>query len=357
MKGLLVLLLAASVCSINAFEREKLINAAIQDVEREELSTAAQDNKALDGLTTSSEVLKHGFKRGSPLAIKQGKARLKFEKLLHKAERSILESERKEMIDMNNLAKAEEIAKVLMSKPGSILTKDEVAKMYEHATCEPQNEANCNLPAMKTMRSVTGVCNNLKEPLLGSSTIAFRRLIDPQYEDGFSQLRGTMQSEGTLFVGGPFLPPNPSPRIISMNVIQDQPLVSHDKTHLLMQWGQFMDHDLSLAPIFQSDDEDQPLCEGCERTDKCAPILVAARDPIFGNDKCIEFSRSIPVCDPANGEVRSRQQVNDLTSFIDASQVYGSRQVVFDAVRDSTTGLLRTGPNIPGKRLFYMCAW
>ena len=47
---------------------------------------------------------------------------------------------------------------------------------------------------------------------------------------------------------GPFVPPSPSACLISSTVIRN---VTEDElpfTHTVMQWGQFLDHDLDLGP-------------------------------------------------------------------------------------------------------------
>ena len=153
-----------------------------------------------------------------------------------------------------------------------------------------------------------------------------------------------MQSQGSSLVSeGPFDPPNPSPRIISLSVIQDEPIINDDVTHMLMQWGQFMDHDLDLAPAFSND---SCTGHGCTITEQCVPIRVPTSDPTFGNPSqqmvCNPFPRRIPACDPeaAQGKVRPRQQLNERTSFIDTSQVYGSSGEIFKAVRNGETAFL-----------------
>ncbi len=338
----------------NALDREQLIGAAIEHVKlsaKEEKNSASEEKH---GATTSNDLL-HAFKRASERTIEQGKARIMFERLIHRAERSILENERLDMEDASNRAKAEEIAKILVNKPGSVLTKDEVARIYQVEKCPEPPPVDCSDTSMQTMRSVTGVCNNIEKQFLGSSGTPFRRLIEPQYEDGFSRLRGTMQSEENSILNGepgPFQPPNPSPRVISLSVIQDLPIFNNSNTHLLMQWGQFVDHDLGFAPAFN-----EKCNPGCEGTEKCVPIRVPSSDPTFGmqgpdrEDICLTFPRSVPACDTeaAHGQVRPRQQINELNSFIDASQVYGSNEVVYRAVRNPNSGRLRTGPRIPGE--------
>ena len=69
------------------------------------------------------------------------------------------------------------------------------------------------------------------------------------------------------------------------------------------QWGQFLDHDLSLTPSDASDP---------------APVMPPQPDP-YGMTM-IPFSRSLSHTDGSG----VRQHVNEITSYIDASMVYGS---------------------------------
>ena len=82
----------------------------------------------------------------------------------------------------------------------------------------------------------------------------------------------------------------------------------------LWQWGQFLDHDLDLT-----DGIDPP---------ESVDIVVPAGDPFFDpegiGNVIISFNRSIYApstgIDPAN----PREQINEITAWIDASNVYGS---------------------------------
>lgn len=53
--------------------------------------------------------------------------------------------------------------------------------------------------------------------------------------------------------------------------------------------------------------------------------------------ECVPFVRSFPVC---QGEKREeRQQISNITSYIDASMVYGSTEFVLSQVRDGNSKL------------------
>ena len=95
----------------------------------------------------------------------------------------------------------------------------------------------------------------------------------------------------------------------------------------LWQWGQFVDHDFTEAPV----------------SDDTYDIPVPAGDPWFDPDntgkQVIGLHRSAFIMNDA-GE---RQQVNNITSFIDASNVYGSEHELAEWLRTHDgTGMLKT---------------
>lgn len=78
---------------------------------------------------------------------------------------------------------------------------------------------------------------------------------------------------------------------------------------------------------------------------------IPKNDPRFGNNsenECIPFTRSAPACGSGNtgfnfGASTVREQMNTLTAFLDAGEVYGSDEVKARSLRDLTSdkGLLR----------------
>ena len=165
--------------------------------------------------------------------------------------------------------------------------------LMEASNCKATNRTfNCLDPQVLVYRTINGTCNNLYFPLNGASHMPFARLLPAEYEDGLSQPKGTNQAK----YGDPFGPTWPSPRLISSELIKDTDAVIDGMNHMFMQWGQFLDHDLDLAPVF--DDDSDSEC-GCNFTNECIPILVKPDDPIFGNmsshkGECLPFTRSVP---------------------------------------------------------------
>ena len=321
--------------------------------------------------TTESATLQrhHSFKLASPETLAQGKARLLFEDMVHRAEKKILQSRRRAntaSLEKNNEALAEALATELLHTPGSIVSQEEIARMYTESRCEETLHApNCSGESVMNYRTANGACNNLNNHTrsYGAANTKFRRLILPQYEDGVSTPRGWLQSTGSSLFAGPFSPPNPSPRVISVGIVQDRPAVEERYTHMLMQWGQFVDHDIDLAPEFEGN-----CTAGCAGTfigslDEPPCSLVCVPFPVPLDDQsimvsrvdtesrgCHAFRRSIPACDEAAPtELSSREQVNAITSYIDGSQVYHhTDRVMNELIRDQSSGkgLLRTGPPV-----------
>ncbi|XP_023220164.1 peroxidase-like [Centruroides sculpturatus] len=92
-----------------------------------------------------------------------------------------------------------------------------------------------------------------------------------------------------------------------------------------MIWGQFIDHDITLTPISRTVDNEMIQCCPANENDhpQCLPILISPRDYFYSkfNRKCLNFVRSARCSSCIFGP---RQQTNQQTAFVDASQVYGT---------------------------------
>jgi hypothetical protein len=156
-------------------------------------------------------------------------------------------------------------------------------------------------------RSLDGSGNNVSHPAWGQAGTQYARVAAPNYADGIGQMQA-----------------GPSPRYISNRVFNDlgQNLFSeNDVSQWGWAWGQFVDHDIGLRDETPAEDASMPF----DKHDK----LEA-----FTNDLgTLAFSRS-PAA-PNTGRTTPRQQINTLSSVIDASNVYG--------VTPSRLDWLRTG--------------
>ncbi|KAJ8737014.1 hypothetical protein PYW07_000285 [Mythimna separata] len=203
-------------------------------------------------------------------------------------------------------------------------------------------------------RSYDGSCNNFANPTWGSSLSGFRRILFPIYENGFSQPVGWNRD---IKYNGFTLP---SARLVSTSIITTTDISEDLKlTHMVMQWGQWLDHDLDHAlPSVSSQTWDGIDCKKtCDYAAPCFPIDVPSNDPRITNRRCIDFVRTSAVCGSGMtsvlfGTLQPREQINQLTSFIDASQVYGFEKAVAEDLRDLTNenGLLRVGVTFPGRK-------
>lgn len=340
-------------CFLYVAYRKTLIDAAVRE---------AKKQAALQNSRGSSKGAAHrlsAFKVADPDLIEQGNARVLFEDAVRRAEKKILKSQQAAVQMSDTEARAEILAKELLHTPGSVLTEEETAEIYQASGCpnflvEPL--LDCNDSTVRRYRTANGVCNNLVNPLFGSARRQFRRIVPPRYEDGVAQLRGTMQSMNvSVLPHDPFRPPYPSARLVSEVIVRDRPVKEEDFSHILMQWGQWTDHDLDAAPEFPL--ENCP--PGCTiETDRCVPIRITSDDEDFSTafgdptagPVCHPFARSIPACDSSPpGQFGPRQQINAITSWLDGSQVYGSSQELQNRLRDGRTAFLRTGDPIPSK--------
>ncbi|MGH0169230.1 UNVERIFIED_CONTAM: hypothetical protein FKN15_056178 [Acipenser sinensis] len=185
-------------------------------------------------------------------------------------------------------------------------------------------------------RTITGACNN--------------RWLPAQYEDGYSQPKSW--NPGHLYNGFE-LPPV---REISNKIFRASDNTTSDDnayTHTIVEWGQYIDHDISFTPQSTS----KATFKGgldcrhtCENLNPCFPIKIPPNDTFSTKKDCLPFYRSSPACGTGEQAVlfetltvsNQRQQINALTSFIDGSTVYGSTPALENELRNLTSeeGLL-----------------
>lgn len=126
-----------------------------------------------------------------------------------------------------------------------------------------QTKPNCSDLCFHTKyRTIDGTCNNLQNPLWGSSHTQFRRILRPIYENGFNTPVGKYtiqyklrddQIDNNYFIGWTkgmkyYGFEKPGARLVSTSIIRTTEITSDEEiTHMVMQWGQFLDHDLDHA--------------------------------------------------------------------------------------------------------------
>lgn len=300
----------------------------------------------------------HAFKTSSEKDQKIGRARAQFEMMVELAEKKIIENDRLAMGQDTKLL-AQSYAKELVHTPGTILTSQEIAQIYENAGCfnYSDNNVNCDDHESKSLiRNANGTCNNLKYPIYGAAGTEMRRLIPPDYENGISQPRGYYQMLNTTarLVGDQFAQPRPTPRKISLEIVKDETIDDPVHTLILMQWGQFMDHDLDAIPEYLTSN----CSHVCNLTDQklCLPFAITNADMavtrLDTNQPCHEFRRSIPTCDSAADGIYSvnpREFFNQITHFIDGSTIYSHTEETLQALRGFKGRLiLKDDSKVPG---------
>ena len=166
------------------------------------------------------------------------------------------------------------------------------------------------------VRSIDGSGNNLADPDLGAVDTPLLRRTTVEYGDGLSTPAGASR---------------PSARAVS-NAVSDQPVsipnFPFQASDFVWQWGQFLDHDIDLT------ENAVPL----EPFDIEVPTGDPYFDPFKTGTEVIPLNRSVFEVDGAG----VRQQLNQITTWIDASNVYGSDQARADELRTFSGGRLKT---------------
>ena len=183
-------------------------------------------------------------------------------------------------------------------------------------------------------RNVTGTCNNLDNPFWGAANIGMRRYLAPEYADNssapFSGSTGTYSRQESSL---------PLARTVSISFHPDEDLPSQEVTHMVTQWGQFLDHDITLTP----ENEVHDCCHDPAQPE-CFPLSLPSNDPFYSSlstaQTCLEFTRSTAFCEDPN---TTREQMNAITAFVDASNVYGSDEVTSGLLRSFRDGKLLVG--------------
>ncbi|KAG1679873.1 Peroxidasin [Nymphon striatum] len=153
---------------------------------------------------------------------------------------------------------------------------------------------NAHCPPEKSymFRKADGSCNNLLNPRYGKAMQPFNRFLHPDYSDGIQGSRRSSNPNNEL----------PSARRVSLVFTEQKSNPNQNASLMLMIWGQFVDHDLTHTALSVG----------------------------FNGSK-------IKCCGP-------REQINQITSFIDASNVYGSSEDEIKDLRLGKEGKLQSTP-------------
>ncbi|MFK8182534.1 MAG: peroxidase family protein [Phormidesmis sp.] len=162
---------------------------------------------------------------------------------------------------------------------------------------------------------INGAGNNLRNPLFGSAGSALIDSVPLQYADGFSTPAGQDR---------------PNARVISNAISQQNGdvLDARGLTNLIWAWGQFLDHDISLSPDAQ----------GPENT---VVIPVPENDPALTPGNVISLQETAFEAETGTDPSNPRLLPNEITAWVDGSNVYGSSEERLDELRAFEGGRLR----------------
>ncbi|XP_067656694.1 myeloperoxidase-like [Haliotis asinina] len=232
------------------------------------------------------------------------------------------------------------------------------SRVGEKIRCEPYIKCN----KYSKYRTADGSCNNLANPNWGKASIPMRRYLPSAYDDGISSPREKAFKGWNAKL--------PSARLVSTTV--HTPSTNADRhayyTHMLMQWGQFLDHDITSTPTQQLTAGPygggavgccgsgfhrgkraasfQPFIPPVINRPQCFPIVIPPNDRHF-KSTCMNFVRSVQV---GNADCQSVpvEQLNQITACVDASNVYGSSQAEQKKLRTFVNGRLKMkSPYLP----------
>ncbi|XP_016518015.1 thyroid peroxidase isoform X3 [Poecilia formosa] len=207
-----------------------------------------------------------------------------------------------------------------------LLSQENLELLAELSQCPTETDpAVCEGSHHDKYRSISGVCNNRQNPDWGAANTALVRWLPAEYEDGEEEPRGWDPQR--LHHGSQL----PLPRRVSREVVRTS-CKDADAAYsqLLADWGQYIDHDVTLTPQSLSGAASwtQRDCRtSCENLHPCFPIQTQ-------DSLCMPFQRSTPACCSRAGSGMQRQQLNAVSSFIDASLVYGHTPQLQSDLRD-----------------------
>ncbi|KAJ9596468.1 hypothetical protein L9F63_012507, partial [Diploptera punctata] len=241
---------------------------------------------------------------------------------------------------------------------------EEATKYIAHAYKLTRDQVNYGLPMMdvrdtslgdhcplevdfpcqpRKYRAFSGYCNNVQSPHWGRANMRYLRFLPAEYSDGVSLPRGSGQSA------------LPSPRDITLTVHGDVDLPHPHLMAITAAWGEFISHDMAHTPQMTGFEGKRLKCCSVNFNDfhpECFPIRIPENDPVYGKtgERCQEYTRSGTA--PRIGcTLGPREQLNQVTSFLDASMIYGSSREEANKLRTFSGGRLKTQTGFSGKQL------
>lgn len=222
------------------------------------------------------------------------------------------------------------------------LSKDAVANGLPLIDTTKTNVENYCPPFLMTpkckverYRTIEGLCNNLNMPHWGAAMHGHHRFLPPDYADGISAPRVSVTGY-----------PLPSARLVSTNVHTGDEPHDHAVTLILVAWGQYIDHDITLsAEVKDPVTKKTPRCCDGSTHKNCLPIEIPDYDPFYRqyNQKCMNFVRSHPGL-RFNCRLGPLESFNLITSYLDAGTTYSNAPEKLHELRSFEGGELKMLP-------------
>ncbi|XP_025017963.1 peroxidase [Tetranychus urticae] len=197
-------------------------------------------------------------------------------------------------------------------------------------------------------RQPDGSCNNLNRPTLGKALSPFGRLLPPDYADSIDAPRASENGA-----------PLPSARVLSLSLLPPSSQSSSRYSLMLMVFGQFIDHDLTLTVTTRlTRSSGIQCCPSQAEIDPsllhpaCISVILPPDDPFYSQFRtnCMAVVRSAAAPRPGC-QSGPREQLNQLSSFIDGGMIYGNSEDEERALRSGISGFLVTSSTPVGSLL------
>lgn len=222
----------------------------------------------------------------------------------------------------------------------TLLTKEALAgKQFDFnslANIQAPNElcpfkANLFCSPNTRFSQVDGSCNNLQQPWMGKAETPYKRYLQPAYGDNLSSPRSRSVTGSEL----------PNPRIVSRALSNENFLTDDTFTHMTAIFGQFLAHDITSAAVSSDSSGRIVDCPCNNGNPSCMSINMPSQDSAM-RMSCMRFTRSSAAFSNFDCRLGHREQLNLLTSFIDATQVYGPNAARSRELRSFIGGKLKT---------------
>ncbi|XP_046736291.1 uncharacterized protein LOC124405448 [Diprion similis] len=202
-------------------------------------------------------------------------------------------------------------------------------------------------PGNQMYRTFDGSCNNQEHPTWGQANTAFARVLPPRYSDGVHELPKSVTGADL-----------PNPRLLSVQCFSRNGVSDRRLTLVVAQWGQLLAHDTAMQTTDQTAKAGIQCCADGKQLPKslqhhsCLPIEIPKNDEFYSRfgSECMEFVRSMTVS-REDCSLGPAEQINTVSSYLDASQLYGSDKETADRLRAFEGGRmkvsLRRGRELP----------